>query len=815
MNIAMKNPKPQIPTSRLVFFHSLITRHPSLITLLLLLITFHSQAQAPQSFSYQAVIRSADGELLREQKVSVRITILQVSEEGRPVFIETHDAMTNQNGLVSLAIGEGKVVDGSMEQIEWADGPFFVKTETDPRGGDDYSITGTTRLLSVPYALYAARSGNGGSPSVAAPNTVVVDADGNGDYLTITAALKNITPTAETPYTVFIMPGEYEENIQLIPHVTLQGAGSESVIIRGFVESANNEYVVKIEGAANVKLRSLAIASRNNGGQPSALFVKNSDVAFQNVHIAGDWDFSINTLRHGIVAEGSRIEFDGGKVAYLEFDGIILNQSEMKIQNTAVSAKNHGIDVENGSAVDVVNSVISDGVYTLNVRSGGKALVLGNQFLNSGIKNEGLLIMTGNSVFNSYSIGLINSGTATISDNLFNGCQTGAISENGPQVSTITGNIIQNTGLAGEAGLVVFNPNAVISNNVFHNNPFGDIHIASDVAGNAYISANVGALSGSIRRGKMAGIDDMFIERSNNNMLFILPEGGNLGMGTHEPTAPLHIVDGTANIRLGSNLDGVKSRLSFTDTSNQDTYIEKLDQGRLRFRVGGTNTRMTITQDGNVGIGTQNPTARLHTTGDVRLQGLAGEGSRMVVADDAGNLSAVKHTWQVGDFAHGGVVFYVEPCGTRGLVVSLEDLNKGAGLRWGKGGSSFIKINAKGDGLYAGKRNTSLIISVQAAKDYFDDHAALVCANFDGGGYGDWYLPSIAELVLVFENRPIIEKTALANGGNAFSHNTFYWTSNEGNDTQNREVFGVNFSNGAAVTMFKGDPLLVRAVRAF
>ena len=103
---------------------------------------------------------------------------------------------------------------------------------------------------------------------------------------------------------------------------------------------------------------------------------------------------------------------------------------------------------------------------------------------------------------------------------------------------------------------------------------------------------------------------------------------------------------------------------------------------------------------------------------------------------------------------------------------------------------------------------------MQTAKDYFDDHAALVCANYGGGGYGDWYLPSIAELVLLYENRSIIEETALANGGSVFNNN-FYWTSNDLHGLFDIEAYSVRFNNGGIVTMKKGDPLRVRAVRAF
>ena len=56
--------------------------------------------------------------------------------------------------MVSVEIGAGTTSD-DFSAIDWANGPYFVKTETDPAGGSTYSITGTSQLLSVPYALHA------------------------------------------------------------------------------------------------------------------------------------------------------------------------------------------------------------------------------------------------------------------------------------------------------------------------------------------------------------------------------------------------------------------------------------------------------------------------------------------------------------------------------------------------------------------------------------------------------------------------------------------------------------------------------------
>lgn len=118
-------------------------------------------AQAPQKFSYQAVVRDASNHLVTSQAVGVRISILQGGVSGTVVYMETQTAVTNANGLITLQIGDGNVLSGNFATIDWSDGPFFLKTETDPTGGTNYSIEGTQQLLSVPYALYAGASANG------------------------------------------------------------------------------------------------------------------------------------------------------------------------------------------------------------------------------------------------------------------------------------------------------------------------------------------------------------------------------------------------------------------------------------------------------------------------------------------------------------------------------------------------------------------------------------------------------------------------------------------------------------------------------
>ena len=117
-------------------------------------------AQAPEKFSYQAVVRNANHQVVANASVSVRLSILQGSADGKTLYEETHFVATNSNGLMTVEVGGGKAEQGVFEDINWAQGPFFLKTETDPNGGEDFFITSVQQLLSVPYALYAKEAGN-------------------------------------------------------------------------------------------------------------------------------------------------------------------------------------------------------------------------------------------------------------------------------------------------------------------------------------------------------------------------------------------------------------------------------------------------------------------------------------------------------------------------------------------------------------------------------------------------------------------------------------------------------------------------------
>lgn len=112
-------------------------------------------AQVPNSFNYQAVVRNNSGEIIADQNVAFKISILKNTESGSPIYVETHKTMTNKFGLANLKIGTGSAVSGTFSPNGWGSAKHFVKVELDPKGGSSFSHIGTNEFSAVPYAFHA------------------------------------------------------------------------------------------------------------------------------------------------------------------------------------------------------------------------------------------------------------------------------------------------------------------------------------------------------------------------------------------------------------------------------------------------------------------------------------------------------------------------------------------------------------------------------------------------------------------------------------------------------------------------------------
>ena len=118
-----------------------------------------SFAQSPDLFNYQAAIRASNGNPLTGQNVSIRMSIIESSSGDTTVYQESFQLTTDDRGLISLQVGNGTPISGDFQTIEWGSGSYFLQTEVDENGGNNYQLMGSSPLVSVPYAKYADKVG--------------------------------------------------------------------------------------------------------------------------------------------------------------------------------------------------------------------------------------------------------------------------------------------------------------------------------------------------------------------------------------------------------------------------------------------------------------------------------------------------------------------------------------------------------------------------------------------------------------------------------------------------------------------------------
>jgi hypothetical protein len=116
--------------------------------------TYRGFAQVPQKMSFQIVIRDAPGELIKNTQVGIRISIIEGELPGTLVYQEIQTPVTNKFGVVTLEIGG----EDGFDDINWGGEIHFIKTETDPAGGTNYTLSWISRMLSVPYTFFAGKA---------------------------------------------------------------------------------------------------------------------------------------------------------------------------------------------------------------------------------------------------------------------------------------------------------------------------------------------------------------------------------------------------------------------------------------------------------------------------------------------------------------------------------------------------------------------------------------------------------------------------------------------------------------------------------
>lgn len=278
-------------------------------------------AQAPEKMTFQSVIRDGSDNLLTSSIVGVQISILQGSSTGVAVFIERHTPTTNTNGLATLEIGNGTTVAGNFSTIDWSSGSYYLKTEVDPSGGTTYSISGTSQLLSVPYALYSKTSGDGGF---------------DGQYSSLTGAPTNVSFFTNDA---------------------------------GYITSANTLDKAYDQGGAgagrSITTDAGAVQINNSGSNTTALEV-NTSVANSTAYLA-------NVSGVGV---GFRSESTNSANSYAAIQG---NTNSSNANNSAILGNNSGAGYGVSGQIPA-SATGAAGIYGSNLRTSGGHGVFGIGF---------------------------------------------------------------------------------------------------------------------------------------------------------------------------------------------------------------------------------------------------------------------------------------------------------------------------------------------------------------------------------------------------------------------------------------------------
>ncbi|MBR2195088.1 MAG: hypothetical protein IJ911_05675, partial [Salinivirgaceae bacterium] len=147
-----------------------------------LMVAMVANAEAQNSFAYQAVIRTAKGELVSNKEIAMQSSLIY---DGKVVYCETQTPTTSQYGNVKVEVGNGRKVSGDFAAVPWSSMQVMMKIEADPNGGTNYIDLGTIQLQPAPYAMYATAAGMVNTVEAGEPKSdsnalfEVKDKDGN------------------------------------------------------------------------------------------------------------------------------------------------------------------------------------------------------------------------------------------------------------------------------------------------------------------------------------------------------------------------------------------------------------------------------------------------------------------------------------------------------------------------------------------------------------------------------------------------------------------------------------------------------------
>lgn len=475
---------------------------------------------------------------------------------------------------------------------------------------------------------------------------------------------------------------------------TAQFHTTGSVRFQGLTVNNNLNTVVAIDGSGNLFWRDISNTNSNswflNGNiiSPSNFFgtTTNDDIRVRTNNIQRAVITSTGLLGLGVTIPSAQLHTNGT----VRFEGLVNNDGFNRI----VSIDNSGNLFWRDAA-----SIVGTTAWLLN---GNNAI--SSSFLGTTV-NEDLRIRTNN-------------------------IQRAVLTTNGSfglGVSTTTAQLHTN-------GSVRFE--GVTSNNTLQRLALFDVNGNLFYRDLVSLQSNFWSLTGNTGTNPATNFlgttdNNRLVFRTNNTEKVTILSNGNVGIGLSNPGTPLHVysliddnqlsLSGSApSTRYFQGSDWLASpyhariglatgNANYVATSSPgDFIVQALDNGNLLFGTNGAGgnglERMRINASGNVGISTLNPTAKLHTNGTLRFEGLASGTGNPLVVDANGNVfigtGGASNVWNLtGNAATNPTINFLGTTDNNRLVFRTNNTEKMTILSNGNVGinntnpSSILEIN--------------------------------------------------------------------------------------------------------------------------
>lgn len=637
-----------------------------------------------QGINFQGVARSANGTIIANSNISLRLSIIAKNVDATPEYIETKTVITNTQGIFSIVVGDASntTIAGSFKNISWSDAPKFLKVEMDPAGGTNYINMGATQLQYVPYSFYSL----GVADLSTANDNVYLGNKAGANSLFSNSSNKLLIANSNT--TTPLIYGDFT-NKKLKFNADID---SLSILNRiNFVDENANDHIAKYDTGYSSPL----IYSRNFYGHYGDLVLQGMSKTYTgNIHFVtgsnmpgyesprqrmvimdngniGIGDFTstppTSKLQVSGIVSASGYKIPGGTSSqYLRADGTVSSNLSTGVPYTgatqavdlgAYNLKVNGVSVGVGSINNLgvntnTNTIIGNNAFVNNT-SGTLTTAVGYYALNAnttGMWNDAF----GSSALRSNTTGSYNSAFGSWSMlNNTSGSQNNSFGRNTLRYNT--------TGSNNSA----FGRNAMISNTTGNDNTaLGIYALTSNTTGNNNTAIGNSALYSN-------GANSASVAVGHNAMKYADDKRNN-GIETGSTAVGYEALKGSEvssnNTGINNTALGYKSITNITIGSNNTAigYNTMINNSEFNNSTAiGANSE--VTQSNQIKLGDDNVT-------NVTTSGLISSGKGFL----AKGVSASER--DAIESPIGGLIIYCRDCGTNGEIqfyngVSWKNIN--------------------------------------------------------------------------------------------------------------------------------------------